>query len=91
MTCAGAKLRQRYQERMQRVAIGAQLERKGRVWLVMKQQRTETGVVLQLRHGRHDFRLYVPVTLDGPELWHAELRSAALPPAQREMFAGGAQ
>lgn len=91
MTCTGTKLRQRFQERMQRVAIGAQLERKGRVWLVMKQQRTETGVVLQLRHGRRNFRLYVPVTLDGPELWHAEFRSAELPPTQREMFAGGAQ
>lgn len=88
MNCPGTKLRQRYLERMQRIAIGAQLERKGRVWTVMKQQRTETGVVLQLRHGRHDFRLYLPVTLDGPELWHAEFRSAALPPTQREMFAG---
>ena len=91
MTCAGTKLRQRFLERMQQVAIGAQLERKGRVWRVMKQQRTETGVVLQLRHGRHDFRLYVPVTLDGPELWHVEFRSKALPPTQREMFAGGVQ
>lgn len=91
MTCAGAKLRQRYQERMQQVAIGAQLKRKGRVWLIMEQRRTETGVLLQLRHGRRTFRLYVPVTWDGPELWHAEFRSAALPPAQREMFAGGAQ
>lgn len=80
-----------YQERMQKVAVGAQLRRKGRVWHVTQQQRTETGVVLQLRHGRHVFRLYVPVTLDGPELWHAEFRSAALPPAQREMFAGGGQ
>lgn len=91
MNCAGAKLRQLYLERMQKVAVGAQLERNGRVWLVTKQQRTETGVVLQLRHGRHNFRLYVPVTLNGPELWHAEFRSAALPPSQREMFAGGAQ
>lgn len=91
MTCPGANLRQLYQERMQWVAIGAQLDRKGRVWQVMKQQRTDTGVVLQLRHGRHYFRLYVPVTLHGPELWHAEFRSAALPPAQREMFAGGAK
>jgi hypothetical protein len=91
MSCPGIKTRERYLERMQQVAIGTQLERKGRVWLVMKQQRTETGVVLQRRHGRHDFRLYVPVTWDGPELWHAEFRSAALPPAQREMFAGGAQ
>jgi hypothetical protein len=90
MNCPGIKLRQRYQERMQQVAIGAQLQRKGRAWLVVKQQRTETGVVLQLRHGRHDFRLYVPVTLDGPELWHAEFNSTALPPTQREMFAGGA-
>lgn len=89
MTCPGVKTRQRFLERMQQVAVGAQLERKGRGWLVIKQQRTETGVVLQLRHGRHDFRLYVPVTLDGPELWHAEFRSAALPPTQREMFARG--
>lgn len=89
MSCPGTKLRQRYLERMQRVAIGAQLERKGRVWLVIKQKRTETGVVLQLRHARHNFRLYVPVTLDGPELWHAEFHSTALPPTQREMFAGG--
>lgn len=91
MTCPGAKLRQRYQERMQKVAVGAQLERKGRVWQVTRQQRTETGVVLQLRHGRRNFRLYVPVTMHGPELWHAEFTSAALPPTQREMFAGGAQ
>lgn len=89
MNCPGTNLRQRYQERMQQVATGAQLERKGRVWRVMNQQRTETGVVLKLRHGRHDFRLYIPVTLDGPELWHAEFRSAALPPTQREMFSGG--
>ena len=91
MNCPGAKLRQRYQERMQKVAVGAQLERKGRVWLVTRQQRTDTGVVLQLRHGRRNFRLYVPVTMDGPELWHADFTSAALPPTQREMFAGGAQ
>lgn len=90
MNCPGTKLRQRYQERMQQVAVGALLERKGRVWNVTKQQRTETGVVLQLRHGHHNSRLYVPVTWDGPELWHAEFSSAALPPTQRELFAGGA-
>lgn len=82
---------QRYHERMQKVAVGAQLQRKGRVWTVTQQQRTETGVVLKLRHGSHGFRLYVPVTLDGPELWHTEFTSAALPPTQREMFARGAQ
>lgn len=91
MSCPGTKTRQRFLERMQQVAVGAQLARKGRVWLVITQRRTETGVLLQLRRGRHDFRLYVPVTLDGPELWHAEFRSAALPPAQREMFPGGTQ
>lgn len=89
MTGPGTKLRQRYLERMQKVAVGAQLERKGRVWLVMKQQRTETGVALQLRCKHHNFRLYVGVTMDGPELWHSGMRSAGLPPAQREMFAGG--
>lgn len=89
MTCPGTTLRQRYQDRMQQVAVGALLERKGRIWNVTTQQRTETGVVLQLRHKHHNFRLYVPVTWDGPELWHAEFRSAGLPPTQREMFAGG--
>lgn len=90
MTNPGTKLRQRFQERMQEVAVGAQLERKGRVWQVTKHQRTETGVVLQLRHGRREFRLYVGVTMSGPELWHSGFRSAGLPPSQREMFVGGA-
>lgn len=90
MNSSGTKLRQHYEERMQQVAISAQLERNGRVWVVEKQKRTETGVVLQLRHKHHTFRLYVPVTLHGPELWHSGMRSAGLPPAQREMFAGGA-
>lgn len=91
MTCPGIKTRERYLERMQQVAVGAQLERNGRMWQINKQQRTETGVVLQLRCKHHAFRLYVHVTLDGPELWHSGMRSAGLPPAQREMFAGGAQ
>lgn len=89
MSNPGVQLRQRYEERMQRVAVGARLQRKGREWTVMQQKRTETGVVLQLRHGRHNFRLYVPVTLDGPELWHSDMQSLALPPSQREMFTGG--
>lgn len=91
MACPGTKTRERYLERMQKVAVGAKLERNGRVWEIKKQQRTETGVVLQLRCKHHAFRLYVHVTLDGPELWHSGMRSAALPPTQREMFAGGAQ
>jgi hypothetical protein len=89
MICPGARLRQRYQERMQQVAVGAQLVRRTRVWHITKQHRTDTGLVLQLRHGRRDFQLYVGVTLDGPELWTTRMRSAGLPPAQREMFAGG--
>ncbi|MDT4859204.1 hypothetical protein FQZ97_937040 [compost metagenome] len=95
MTNLGIKLRQRYLERMQQVAVGALLERKGRVWEVIQQHRTETGVMLTLRHGRRDFRLYIGVTMDGPELWHLNLRSAAPPPSQRELFTrqsmGGAQ
>jgi len=90
MTCPGAQTRQRYLERMQQVEVGARLERKGRTWEVVHRRRTETGVVLQLRHGRREFRLYVPVTLHGPELWHSGFRSAALPPVQREMFGRGA-
>lgn len=90
MTGPGTKLRQRYLVRMQKVAIGAKLERNGREWLVMQQQRTETGVVLQLRCKHHNLRLYVGVTMDGPELWHSGLRSVGLPPSQREMFTGGA-
>ncbi|MCO4021901.1 hypothetical protein FA098_29040 [Pseudomonas aeruginosa] len=87
MNNAGASLRQRYQERMQTVAVGAKLKRKGREWVVLQQRRTETGVVLNLRHGHREFRLYVPVAMDGPELWHANMRSVALPPSQRELFA----
>lgn len=89
MTCPGIATRQRYLERIKQVELGASLERKGRVWSIVQARRAETGVVLQLRHGRHDFRLYVPVTLDGPELWHSGFSSVSVPPAQRDMFGGG--
>lgn len=86
MTCPGIKARERYLQRIQQVAVGARLERKGREWTVIRQRSTETGVLLTLRHGRRDFQVYIPVTLWGPELWHLNMRSASLPPAQRELF-----
>ena len=92
MIGAGTKSRQLYLERMQQVAVGAKLERKGRLWEIVRQRQTETGVALTLRHGRREFRLYVPVTIHGPELWHFDMQVAALPPSQRALFlypAGG--
>lgn len=86
MIGAGTKLRQLYLERMQQVAVGARLERKGRQWEIVQQRHTETGVALTLRHGRREFRLYVPVSIHGPELWHFDMRVAALPPTQRALF-----
>jgi hypothetical protein len=89
MTCPGIATRQRYLERIKQVEVGASLERKGRVWSIVQARRTETGVLLHLQYARRLFRLYVPVTLWGPELWHSGFSSVSVPPAQRDMFGGG--
>jgi hypothetical protein len=85
-----AQLRQRYHDRIQQIAPGARLARGRQEWTITGARRTDTGAVLQMRCRHHHFRLYVPVTLDGPELWHSGMRSVALPPRQREMFAAHA-
>lgn len=84
---AGEKMRATYLERMRQIDVGALLERKGRKWTVAKRRMLDGTVALTLRHGRREFVIYVPVTISGPELWHAHFRVVTAPPSQSEMFA----
>ncbi|MOA41911.1 hypothetical protein D3C78_1639210 [compost metagenome] len=82
-------MRAMYLERMKHTQVDSILERKGRNWTVAKRRMLDGTVALTLRHGRREFVIYVPITISGPELWHAGFRFVAAPPSQREMFALG--
>lgn len=88
MSSPGTLARQRFQERMAQIAIGATLVRLSRPWTVVRQQRQETGVELTLKHGRRQFHVQVPLCHTGPVLWQVGLRAAAAAPSQHSFFGG---
>lgn len=86
MVNAGAAARERFQQRMGHVAVGATLVSKSRSWLVTKQQRMDTSVMLTLKCGRRQRCVNVPVCHYGPCLADVGLSAGAPAPQQRELF-----
>ncbi|WP_454691190.1 hypothetical protein [Achromobacter aloeverae] len=84
---------------MARIAVGATLSAirrndqatpKPRHWIVTRQRRYETSMLLTLRCGRHEFRVNVPICHSGPCLMDVGLRVVAAAPSQRKLFRDGA-
>lgn len=86
MIDAGTAARERFQRRMAQVAVGATLVSKSRRWLVTKQQRMDTNVMLTLKCGRHQLRVHVAVCHYGPCLADVGLSAGTPAPQQRELF-----
>lgn len=85
MTSPGIQARKRFDENMQKIAVGATLARKRRGWTVISRRFVECGAVLTLQHGRRKFTLRVPISHWGPDLADVGLNSASLPPEQRAL------
>lgn len=86
---------QRFSENMSRIAVGATLAAmrrndraapKPRVWVVTRQRRYDTSMLLTLRCGRHEFRVNVPICHSGPCLMDVGLCTIAAAPTQRKLF-----
>lgn len=91
MIDAGTAARERFQRRMGQVAVGATLRSRHRQWLITKQQRLDTSVMLTLKCGRHQLRVNIPVCHYGPCLADVGLSAGAPAPQQRELFKETAQ
>jgi hypothetical protein len=81
----GIRARERFTERMQRIAVGARLEFHGRVFTVRKQRRWGSSVDLTLCCAHRTIRVPVMLCHSGPDLSSSRLRFVAHAPAQREM------
>lgn len=85
MIGAGTQTRLRFEQGMQKIAVGAILARR-HTWTVVKQQHFATSVDLTLRRGRRTIRVSVSISIHGPDLFDAGLRSIAPAPTQRNLL-----
>jgi hypothetical protein len=85
---AGRDERQRFDDAMAAVAVGATLVRRKRPWVVVAQKLRYTSIDLTLRSGRREIIVAVGLAFTGPVLWDADLKVAAPAPAQRGLFGG---
>ncbi|NNM65690.1 MAG: hypothetical protein HKL99_13990, partial [Burkholderiales bacterium] len=70
----GLRARERFLANMQKIAVGARLTRRNRIWVVAKQKRWDTSVELTLQSGRRTVQAHIMVSLSGPCLADAGLR-----------------
>lgn len=89
MIGAGTRARERFQQAMQAVAVGAKLARRSIEWTVTASKRRETSVELTLRCCRRSIVVNVMVCHSGPSLWEAGLRAVASAPQQRDLLGFG--
>ncbi len=87
----GEKVRLRFEENMQKVAVGAKLRRRRYLWTIVKQKRWATSVELKMRCGRRTCVVHVMIDIYGPVLdTLSGLHSVTPAPLQRELVMGGA-
>lgn len=83
----GEATRVKHAERMQAIAVGAQVARTGQAWTVVQRRELDCAVSLTLRRGRRTVRVSVPVCITGPCWADVDLRPVAAAPTQRGLFA----
>lgn len=91
MSGEGTKARERFLAAMEKIAVGAKLQRRSAIWTVVKQVQRATSIDLTLQCGRRRIVASVMVSHWGPDLHFADLKTFAPAPTQHELsLAGGA-